>query len=106
MTNKTHEPDLDIIRVGVPNAAIYEQMAEECCELAHALMKRARKIRNENYTPKTMSEINDSIIEEFTDVILCADVLRMESDPKIYTQKLTRWIGRTYNQLMETENVE
>ena len=71
-----------------------EQMAEECCELAHALLKKARKIRDENYTPKTKNELDCAISEEFTDVMLCANVLGLEIDNFMYDFKLERWIKR------------
>ena len=47
----------------IGEAALYEQMAEECTELAQALLKKARKLRGDNPTPRTMKEINDSIEE-------------------------------------------
>ena len=47
--------DIQIIKSKIPEAARCEQMAEECAELAQALLKKARKLRNENFTPKTMN---------------------------------------------------
>ena len=44
------------IRELVPEAVLYEQLAEECNELAQACLKKARKLRGENYTPKTIEE--------------------------------------------------
>ena len=35
----------------VGEAAVLEQTAEECAELAHACLKMARKLRGENPTP-------------------------------------------------------
>ncbi len=37
--------------IGEP--AVYEQLAEECSELAKAALKMARILRNENPTPVT-----------------------------------------------------
>ena len=82
------------IRSTLSESAILEQMAEECSELTQALLKKARKLRKENYTPRTMSEIDDSITEEFTDVILCAKILSIYENPYIFKEKLNRWIKR------------
>ena len=85
---------LDEIRRLIPQPALYEQMAEECSELSQALLKKSRKLRNENYTPKSYSEINDNIVEEYTDVVLCAMVLFLTADDDILSEKLDRWIFR------------
>lgn len=60
-------------QIGEP--AMYEQLAEECTELAKAALKMARIIRNENPTPMTATEAQDAIIEEYTDVEICASEL-------------------------------
>lgn len=86
--------NLDKIRHLISEPALYEQMAEECSELSQALLKKARKLRNENYTPKSYSEINDNLIEEYTDVRLCAMVLSLSIDETILSEKLNRWIFR------------
>ena len=92
---------LNKVRNMIPQAAIYEQMAEECAELAQALLKKARKIRGENYTPKTHEEINNDICEEFTDVILCAKAIGLTYSKSTMNQKLNRWVSR--NSDMEGE---
>ncbi len=86
--------DVQIIKSTIPEAARCEQMAEECAELAQALLKKARKLRNENFTPKTMDEIDNSIDEEFNDVMLCAIVLDLYPSNKMLTKKLSRWVER------------
>jgi len=85
---------IEFIKEKIPKAACYEQMAEECCELAQALLKKARKLRGENYTPKSNLEINKSIIEELTDVILCGIVLDIHPSRTILNEKLNRWVIR------------
>lgn len=82
------------IRSTLSESAILEQMAEECSELTQALLKKARKLRNENYTPRSMEEINYSIREEFTDVIICAKILNIYENPYIFKEKLNRWVQR------------
>ena len=86
--------DIKLIRETIPEAALYEQMAEECSELSQACLKKARKLRNENKTPKSMVEIDKDLIEEYTDVYLCASVLDLKHDEKIERLKLTRWVVR------------
>lgn len=56
-------------KIGMP--ALLEQCAEECSELTHACLKLARKMREENYTPKTMDECIEALKEEMADVQLC-----------------------------------
>lgn len=82
------------IRKLISNPALYEQLAEECAELSQACLKKARKIRNENYTPKTEKEIDNDIIEEISDVILCIDAIPLNGDNDIINKKLDRWIER------------
>jgi len=84
---------LDIADI-IPEPALYEQLAEECSELAQAALKKARKLRNENYTPKTMDEIDSDISEEYNDVKLCTMVLNLSENPRTITNKLNRWIRR------------
>ena len=55
----------------IGNAAMLEQTAEECAELAHACLKYARALRRENPTPKPMNEVITNIEEETADVSLC-----------------------------------
>ena len=75
-------------------AALYEQLAEECVELAHACQKKARKLRGENPTPLEMSEIDDNISEEFTDVSLVSKILDINADVRTYWDKYDRWCRR------------
>lgn len=75
-------------------AALYEQLAEECVELAHACQKKARKLRGENPTPLEMPEIDDNISEEFTDVNLVSEILNIHVDVRTYWDKYDRWCRR------------
>lgn len=52
--------------MGLP--AVLEHCAEECAELTHACLKMARKIRNENPTPKSYEEIKEELTGEIADV--------------------------------------
>lgn len=75
-------------------AALYEQMAEECTELAQALLKKSRKLRGNNPTPLSMGEIDFHIEEEYTDVSMCAELLDIDVNFAIYNSKLSRWEDR------------
>lgn len=86
-------------QIGEP--AFLEQLAEECSELSQAALKLARKMRDENPTPKTYQECRDSLQEEMADVLLCIDQYldEQESDFAVWTyeikkQKLERWKQR------------
>lgn len=59
--------------IGVP--ALLEQTAEECCELAQACLKMARKLRDENPTPKSIEDIRESLVEELADVDICTTAI-------------------------------
>lgn len=58
--------------------AMLEQTAEECTELAQACLKLARKIRNENPTPKTIEQCYENLYEEMADVLLCFDEIQTD----------------------------
>lgn len=58
-------------------AAMFEQLAEEATELAHAALKLARIKRGENPTPVLKEDAMDHLIEEYTDVVQCAEELSL-----------------------------
>ena len=84
--------------IGVP--ALLEQTAEECCELAQACLKMARKLRDENPTPKSIEDIRDNLVEEMADVELCfieldkAEIVKCEEIEEIFNYKKKRWYER------------
>jgi len=82
------------IKDTLSEAALCEQLAEECGELAHACLKKARKIRGENPTPLTENDIDDMIEEEFTDVMLVCNMLGLSIDFGTYYKKIDRWADR------------
>lgn len=80
--------------------ALLEQTAEECTEMAHACLKMARKLRDENPTPMSIESCSEKLTEETADVMLCINTL-MESevliDDEIDTvieRKQVRWEDR------------
>lgn len=96
--------NINQIRTLIPSPALYEQMAEECTELGQVLLKKARKIRGENFTPLTMEEIDENLIEEFTDLALCAEVLHIKINLATLERKLTRWIERNTEEVNNEDN--
>lgn len=84
-------------KIGEP--AVLEQLAEECCELAQVALKRARILRGENPTPKTIAETDANFIEEIADVLTCISVIADNQDMMnkiwdIKDKKLNRWLQR------------
>lgn len=82
------------IKDELSDAALYEQLAEECVELAHACQKKARYLRDENPTPLSPNEIDGMIEEEFTDVMLVCNILGLSIDFDAYYKKIDRWADR------------
>lgn len=62
-------------RIG--KAAMLEQTAEECSELAQACLKMARYIRGENKVHKQLDELVSNLAEESVDVYICIAELRL-----------------------------
>ena len=77
-------------------AFVYEQLAEEATELAHAALKYARILRNENPTPILKADGYNHMVEEFTDVTLCAKLLQLQPDEDLMELKQRRWISRLW----------
>lgn len=87
--------NVDIIKARLSEAALYEQLAEECSELAQAALKKSRKLRDENYTPLSMDEIDSSLEEEYSDIFLITEfVLALLPNFSIMERKSERWANR------------
>ena len=83
--------------IGTP--AVLEQLAEESAELAQAALKFARKLRDENQTPKSEEECLQDLLEELADVKLCMEVFEEKNYypdeiEQIMQQKRKRWESR------------
>lgn len=94
MTPSTREY-VETIRSTISSADIYDQLAEEASELAHAANKMARVLRGTNPTPKNEWEAYKDVVEEYTDLINVAkNVLDIRPDVLIGRYKLYRWAKR------------
>ena len=91
------------VRELIPTPALYEQLAEEATELAKAALKMSRIIRGENYTPITMTDAFYNLLEEYTDVYICTETLKIKPDENVMKEKINRWIERN---LKDKENEE
>lgn len=95
------ENNVALIREIIGDAAVCEQLAEECAELAHASLKMARILRNENPTPLSEDQVYEQMSDEFTDVILCALDFGLCLDYKQLLSKDKRWRTRIKNMVNE-----
>ena len=82
------------MRDRIGDAAMLEQLAEECAELGQAALKMARVLRKENPTPVTSAEAQKNLSEEFTDVLICAAEFRLYPDIKQACEKWERFKQR------------
>lgn len=82
------------IKKSISEAALYEQLAEECAELSQAALKKARILRGENPTPIDMDSADEKVAEEYSDVSLCARVIGLEIDIISFNYKYMRWVER------------
>ena len=85
------------MRDRIGDAAMYEQLAEECAELGQAALKMARILRGENPTPVTEDEASAMVLEEAADVLICMDevgVLDRPEMPRIAHEKRERFEAR------------
>lgn len=87
----------------IGEAAMLEQLAEECAELGKAALKLARIDRGENPTPIKREEALKELTEEAADVSLVIDALSysascsplsMSEIEQIKEIKTRRWVAR------------
>lgn len=81
----THTNELDLLVA----------IAEEAAELNKAALKLARARKYVNHpTPLSSDQAFKDLIEEYTDVKLCADALAIDVDPNLLGKKTLRWAKR------------
>lgn len=89
----------EMIRTRLGEAALWEGAAEEAMEFGQQALKMARILRRENPTPATVLETCGKVIEEFTDVRIYTELLKLNPSAAIYQDKRRRLEAR----LEETE---
>lgn len=82
------------IRRTIGREAALEQLAEEAAELAQAALKVSRILRGINPTPTHLDDAERALVEELSDVILCAQVAGLIPEQDIMITKLRRWAER------------
>lgn len=82
------------IRRTIGREAALEQLAEEAAELAQAALKVSRILRGVNPTPMHLDDAERALVEELSDVILCAQVAGLIPEQDIMITKLRRWAER------------
>lgn len=92
----------DYIREKMSDPALYEQLAEESVELAHACMKMARLLRGESPTPEQEPKVKERVIEELADVLLVTKIMRLKPMMWQMEWKLKRWADRLKIEWEET----
>ena len=73
---------------------LFLQMAEEAAELSQACLKYVRAHKGNNPTKNSEDVYLKGIIEEFTDVQVCAEAIDITADSDIYYSKIHRWADR------------
>lgn len=91
--------DYDYIRSHVSDVAQVMQLAEEAAELSAAAMKLARVLDGSNPTPVSEYFAMNAMLEEYADVVLCAEILgvyeeEMKKIEATKNMKLQRWVQR------------
>lgn len=86
------------VKDNLSETAILLQLCEEASELAAAAAKMLRVMEGENPTPVTAKEARDHLIEEYSDVHSCIDLLFTVADyakaDRIHAEKMARWAER------------
>lgn len=95
------------VQQNLSQRAIILQLAEEASELAAAANKLVRVLDGENPSPVTPEQARLDILEEFGDVLNCADLIVTPME-NIYIatergEKCIRWAGRIQEERMKQE---
>lgn len=88
----------DFVRDNLLSSDIYLALAEEASELSKAAAKQARILIGNNPSPVSDKENESNVVEEFSDVCLCFEVLFGSTKDNdmgdIRERKLRRWVSR------------
>ena len=99
---ETAQEQIFYIAENLSKGEILAQLAEESAELTQAALKHRRTFtEGASPTPKTEDETLDNLIEEFADVLICAEAINHQETKlfekpfrDVYKYKLRRWYDR------------
>ena len=86
--------DINYIADQLDSDDLFLQMAEEAAELSQACLKYVRAHKGNNPTKDSEDVYLKGIIEEFTDVQVCAEAIDITTDSDIHDSKIHRWADR------------
>lgn len=88
------EEDINYVVDNLDSDDLFLQMAEEAAELSRACLKYVRAHKGNNPTKDSEDIYLNGIIEEFTDVQVCAEAIDITADSDIHDSKIHRWADR------------
>lgn len=88
------DADINYIADQLDSDDLFLQMAEEAAELSQACLKYVRAHKGNNPTKDSEDVYLKGIIEEFTDVQVCAEAIDITADSDIHDSKIHRWADR------------
>lgn len=88
------EADINYVVDHLDSDDLFLQMAEESAELSQACLKYVRAHKGNNPTKDSEDVYLKGIIEEFTDVQVCAEAIDITADSDIHDSKIHRWADR------------
>ena len=88
------DADINYVVDHLDSDDLFLQMAEEAAELSQACLKYVRAHKGNNPTKDSEDVYLKGIIEEFTDVQVCADAIDITADSDIHDSKIHRWADR------------
>ena len=88
------EEDINYVVYNLDSDDLFLQMAEEAGELSQACLKYVRAHKGNNPTKDSEDVYLNWIIEEFTDVQVCAEAIDITADSDIHDSKIHRWADR------------
>ena len=86
--------DINYVADNLDSDDLFLQMAEEAAELSQACLKYVRAHKGNNPTKDSEDVYLNGIIEEFTDVQVCAEAIDITADSDIHDSKIHRWADR------------
>lgn len=86
--------DINYVADHLDSDDLFLQMAEEAAELSKACLKYVRAHKGNNPTKDSEDVYLKGIIEEFTDVQVCAEAIDITADSDIHDSKIHRWADR------------